>query len=100
MRHARILSLATGLALLASAAAHAQVAYQLQPIAKLGDTIAGIKSLPGDAAIAGNMEFGPLNDNGQVAINFESAKDDGSPGGEFVVEYSAGKFNLVFAPGL
>ena len=44
MRHVRFLFMAVGLALIAPPAARAQVTYKIQSIAKLGDTVAGVKT--------------------------------------------------------
>src|SRR5438067_212925 len=92
MRSVRTLSLSIGLALLAFSAAHAQVAYHVQPIATLGDTLAGIKTKT--LQEGGDWEIGTLNDNGQMAIVTESAA-----GGEILVQYSDGQFTLIVAPG-
>src|SRR5438876_497572 len=91
MRHVRMLSIAVGLALIAPAASHAQVVYKLQPLARLGDTLGGVKTR-GQAD--GDWEIGGLNDNGQMTVVTENAA-----GGEVLVQYSNGQFTPIVVAG-
>jgi hypothetical protein len=65
--------------------------YKIQPIVKLGDTVAGVK-------IRGNGEFemGTLNDNGQIAFVTENGELANS---EMLIQYTDGKFIPIVGGG-
>jgi hypothetical protein len=77
------------LALLAASAARSETLYTLQPIVKLGDTVAGIT-----LRAAGPLQVASLNDNGQLAF---VARNEA--GGEVLFQYGAGQFHPIVVGG-
>jgi hypothetical protein len=78
-------------ALLTSTAARAQASYQIQPIARILDTV-------GDAQITldGWFEVGALNDRGQLLFATLSLND---AGGKNLIRYGDGQFVPIALPG-
>ena len=91
MRHVRLVTLAAGLTLTLAAVARADnlTGYKIQPIVKLGDTVANLKIRASD-----DFEFGFLNDAGQFTLVTEN-----QAGGEMLLEYSNGSFLPIVVGG-
>jgi hypothetical protein len=80
--------LATGVFLLATGVAQADTQYKMQPIAKLGDTVAGItvKAQNGAFVVHG------LTDSGRITF---TTWVGGLPNGVAVLQYANGKFTPI-----
>ena len=70
--------------LVATLPAGADTLYKIQPIVKLGDTVADVT-----IRAAGDLEMGTLNDAGQIVFITENGNLSGS---EMLIQYADGKF--------
>lgn len=91
MRSVRFSGLIVGLALLAPGAPRADVTYQIQPIAKLGDTVGDVRIM----AANGYFAVGALNDSGQLIVKTAVTPS----GGDVLFQYADGKLTPIVRAG-
>jgi hypothetical protein len=92
-RHQRFVLCALCFALCAlcfHGAAVAQATYQIQPIAKLGDPIAGMPT----PAVNGYFQVGAMNENGDLVFVASN-----TTGGEALIQYANGQLTAIAVPG-
>lgn len=91
LRLARTILALLGLTLLVPGIAQAQTTYKMQPIIRLGDTVAGVPLKAG-----GHFQIGSLNDRGQLIFAPSNGNEKDS---EALILYSGGQFIPIVVAG-